>query len=57
MESQKRFYNGYGDTMATIICTWKFTVVEYMKELKNNTVQASKSAARAIVSFADSVVS
>ena len=57
MKSQAEFYKGYGDTMSTIIGTWKDTVVAYMKELKNNTEQASKSAARAIVSFADSVVS
>ncbi|HUM44177.1 MAG TPA: hypothetical protein PKI14_14640, partial [Fervidobacterium sp.] len=57
MKSQAKFYKGYGDTMSTIIGTWKDTVVAYMKELKNNTEQASKSAARAIVSFADSVVS
>jgi hypothetical protein len=57
LKEQKDFYKGYGDTMATIIGTWKDTVVEYMKELKNNTEQASKSAARAIVSFADSVAS
>lgn len=57
LKEQEGFYKGYGDTMATIVGTWKDTVVKYMKELKNNTEQASKSAASAIVSFADTVAS
>gem|GEM_PF-3837528 len=57
MESQAEFYKGYGDTMSTIIGTWKDTVTNYVNELKTNTEQASMSAADAIVSFADTVVS
>lgn len=57
MQKQERFYKNYGNTFKTIIGTWKDTVVKYMKELKENTEQASMNAAKAIVSFADSVTS
>ena len=57
LDEQEKYYRNYGNNIDTIIGVLKANVVGYMKELKENTESASKSAADSIVGFVDSVAS